>query len=218
MTDSSIVPSSPVKEAIDSNSGRFEFLKQTLTLGSLGIAGIGALFTDPARIPSDIWSKIAVLIAGISLAVTVYYSVTGLSVYANLLTSTATVAAGGQPNRPVSYYVNGLLNHARGVVVALFISFIAIVLFAGYRLFFVSINPTPEAAIDAALVLASRATKQPPDGLYLTRLELENDTFVVTYFATASNSDVTVRVSRKGGNITRLVQDKRQSDPGTRRP
>jgi hypothetical protein len=208
---------SPIKDAIDSHSGRFEFLKQTLTLASAGIAGIAALFTDPARIPADSLSKGAILIAGIGLAVAVYFSVTGLSVYANLLTATARKAAGEHPEPSVSYYAKGLRNHARGVIIGLFLAFIAIGFFAGYRLLSTTVG-TPEAAIETALALVSKETKQPPDLLHLTRLEADNDTFTVSYFVPALNSDATVRISRKDGSVIRFVQDKKSVAPGPRSP
>lgn len=200
--------SSPIKDAIDSHSGRFEFLKQTLTLTSVGIAGIAALFTDPARIPTDWLSKGAILVAGITLAAAIYYSVMGLSVYANLLTTTAREAAGENPEPSASFYANGLRDHARGVIVALFASFVAIAFFAGYRLLSTAAW-TPETAIDAASAFISKETKQPTDSLYLTRLEAENDAFTVTYFVQALNSDTTVRISKRDGTVTRLTQSKR---------
>ena len=39
MNDAAPPPSPPIKDTIDANSGRFEFLKQTLTLGLAGIGG-----------------------------------------------------------------------------------------------------------------------------------------------------------------------------------
>src|ERR1700737_4555385 len=80
---------SPVKDAIDAYSGRFEFFKQTLTLGSAGIAGIAALFTDPTRVPTDTPSKYIIGIAGLSLIIIVAFAAMGLSSYANLLTELA---------------------------------------------------------------------------------------------------------------------------------
>jgi hypothetical protein len=215
-----VVPStaaSPIKDAIDSHSGRFEFLKQTLTLASAGLAGIAALFTDPTRIPADSLSKGAILIAGITLAVAIYFSVMGLSVYANLLTTTAREAAGENPEPSASFYAKGLRNHARGVIVGLFLAFIAIGFFAGYRLFSTAAG-TPETAIETASALISKETKQPPDLLYLTRLEADTDTFTVSYSVPALNSDATVRISKKDGSVIRLVQDKKSAAPGPRKP
>jgi hypothetical protein len=209
---------SPVKDAIDCNSGRFEFLKQTLTVGSAGIAGIAALFTDPARIPADHLSKGAILVAGAFLGVVIYYAVMGLSVYANLLTTTANEAAGKASQNSASVYVDGLRHHARGVIVGLFVAFIAIGFFAGYRLFFLPTAGTAEAAIETASAFVSKETKQPSDTLYLTRLETDNDAFMVTYFVTATNSDATVRISKKDGSVIRLTQGKRSVPAGTKQP
>lgn len=203
-----VTASSPIKDAIDSHSGRFEFLKQTLTLTSAGLVGIAALFTDPARIPTDKLSKGAIFVAGITLAVAIYYAVMGLSVYANLLNATTLDAAGEHPEPPVSFYAKGLRDHARGVTVALFAAFVAIAFFAGYRLFSTTAG-SAETAIDAASALISKETKQPLDTLYLTRLETDIDAFTVTYFVQALNSDTTVRISKKDGTVIRLTQGKR---------
>jgi hypothetical protein len=212
----SATTASPVKDAIDCNSGRFEFLKQTLTLGSAGIAGIAALFTDPARIPADLLSKCAILGAGAALGTVVYYSAMGLSVYANLLTATANEAAGKPLQKPALFYVDGLRHHARGVVVGLFFAFIAIGIFAGYRLFFLTTAGSPEAAIETASLLVSKETKQPLDTLYLTRMDVDNDAFIVTYFVTLTNSDATVRISKKDGSMIRFTQDKRPVPAGSK--
>jgi hypothetical protein len=213
-----MAPSSPVKDAIDCNSGRFEFLKQTLTLGSAGIAGIAALFTDPTRIPADLLSKLAMFLAGTSLAFVVYYAVMGLSVYANLLAATANEAAGKPLEQPASSYFDGLRDHARGVVVALFATFIAIGLFSVNRLFFLPTVGTAESAIDAASAFVGKETRQPADTLYLMRFETDNDAFMVTYFVTATNSEATVRVSKKDGSVIRLTQDKRPVPAGAKQP
>jgi hypothetical protein len=217
MVDPSGAPS-PVKDAIDSNSGRFEFLKQTLTLGSAGIGGIAALFTAPARIPSDPVSKASILVGGVARGFVIYYSVMGLSVFANLLTATTNEAAGKPSPQPVSFYVNGLRDHARGVVIGLFVAFYALSFFAFYRLYFLLTGATAEAAIETASAFVSKETKQPPETLNLTRLETDNDAFSVTYIVTATNSEATVRISKKDGSVVRLIQDKKSVPSGAKQP
>src|ERR1700722_10057266 len=84
-------PPSPLKDTIDANSGRFEFLKQTLTLGLAGIGGVAALFTDPSRVPGDTFSKWGLVLAGGGPVLVVAFAVMGLSAYANLQTVSAKV-------------------------------------------------------------------------------------------------------------------------------
>lgn len=92
MNDAAPPPSPPIKDTIDANSGRFEFLKQTLTLGLAGIGGVAALFTDPSRVPSDTFSKWVLVLAGAGLVFVVAFAVMGLSAYANLLTVSAKIS------------------------------------------------------------------------------------------------------------------------------
>jgi hypothetical protein len=213
-------PATPltVKDAIDLNSGRFEFLKQTLTLGSAGIAAIAALFTDTARIPSDLLSKWVIFVAGLALAVVIYNSVMGLSVYANVLIATAEEAAGGTPSRPASMFVLSLRNHARGVVIGLFAVFVSLGIFASYRLFFLPTTTTAETAIESAASLISKEMKQPVDSLYLSRVETDNDAFLVTFLVGATNSEATVRLAKKDGSLIRLNQDKKVSPSAGKQP
>jgi hypothetical protein len=200
-------PSSPVKDAIDSNSGRFEFLKQTLTLGLAGIAGIAALFTDQTRVPADSVSKWTIFLAAIGLSIVVSFAVMGLSAYANLLAATASDSL----RQNASFYAKGVRNHARGVIIGLVISFVSFAVFAGYRLFFFSAVGTPESAIETSSTLVSKEVKQPPEALYLTRLEADNEAFTVNFFVAATNSEATVRVSKKDGSVMRLTQEKKAS-------
>jgi hypothetical protein len=205
MANGTSVPS-PVKDAIDTNSGRFEFLKQTLTLGSAGIAGIAALFTDPSRIPSDVLSKLAILVGAVGLAIVVAYATMGLSTYANLLTITASDDPEVRKRAPT--YVRGLRDHARIVILGLAVAFFGIGLFALYRLFFASNAGTVEAALDTAVALVSRETKQPQESLSLVRMEAEADAYTVAYSIPAANSQAIVRISRKDGSVIRMVQNK----------
>jgi hypothetical protein len=198
---------SPVKDAIDANSGRFEFLKQALTLGSAGIAGLAALFTDPTRVPADGFSKGTVLGGAIGLGIVVAFAIMGLSTYANLLTATASSDAKIQERVPV--YAEGVRNHARWVIIGLISGFLGLGLFAGYRLLFASAAATPESAIEAATVLVSKETKQPAEGLLLTRMEADNDAFTVTYSLGTVGREVIVRVSKRDGSILRLTQEKK---------
>src|SRR5271170_837708 len=122
-----------VKDAIDAHSGRFEFFKQTLTLGSVGLAGIAALFTDPARIPTDVVSISTLAIAGLALIFIVAYAAMGLSTYANLLVGLARannlIPTSRQSRRSPAYYSDGITRHAQIIVIALFAAWISLTLF-----------------------------------------------------------------------------------------
>lgn len=205
------ITTTPVKDVIDANSGRFEFLKQALTLGSAGIAGVAALFTDPARVPADTLSKWAIFGGAVGLAIVVAFAIMGLSAYANLLTVTSSGDARVRSRAPA--YAKGVRDHARVVIIGLTIGFLGIGLFASWRLFLVSPAGTPEAAIEAAGTMVSGQTKQPRDTLYLTRIEADRDAYIVTYHVAATKSVATVRVSRKDGDIILFTQEHGEPKP-----
>ncbi len=182
----------------------FEFLKQTLTLGLAGIAGVAALFTDPTRIPADTVSKWAILGGAIGLGGVVLFAIMGLSSYANLLTATASSDAVVRKCAPT--YAKGVRDHARVVVLALTVAFIGIGFFACYRLFSAPTTGTPESAIEMAAALISKETKQPPDRLYLMRMEADDDAFTVTYQVAATSSE---------GNGTCVEEGRERHPPHT---
>jgi hypothetical protein len=202
MANGTITPPSPVKDTIDSNSGRFEFLKQALTLGLAGIAGVAALFTDSSRVPADTFSKWTIFGSAIGLALVVAFAIMGLSTYANLLTATASSDTRLQSR--ISVYANGVRNHGQVVMIGLMISFVCVAGFAVHQLFFISPTGTPESAIDAAQKFASKAAQQPPGSLSFRHMESDNDAYVVTYLVPATNSEISVRLSKKDGSIIQV--------------
>lgn len=213
---------SPVKTAIDIQSGRFEFFKQTLTLGSAGIAGIAALFTDTSRIPTEMPSKYAVAVAGMALIFMVAFAAMGLSTYANLLTAlgreSGLLPSTKRPHRPSTTFIIGIVHHANVIIVALFVTWFSLTFFAGFRLF-VSAKPSIEAAITTARMLVSKETGQPSESLFLTRLEAKNGTYVVTYSIQAVPSETTVTISTSDGTVTGIVQERKTTAPaGAKQP
>jgi hypothetical protein len=78
----------PLKYTIDAQSGRFEFFKHTLTFSAAGLAGMAALFTDPAKIPIDVFSKATLIWCGFFFAATLLACLLGISTYSNLLLAT----------------------------------------------------------------------------------------------------------------------------------
>lgn len=194
---------SPVKDAIDANSGRFEFLKQSLTLGLAGIGGVAALFTDPSRIPADNLSKILLLVAGAGLLFVVAFAIMGLSTYANLLMVTA---KNPLDQNEVKKFTKGVRNHARVVIISLFAALVGTVCFAGIRLF--ASSTSPDGAVSIAADFVAKQTKLTTDRIHFSRMEAENDGYVVTFAVPTTSSDMTVRVSTKDGTITQVAQQK----------
>jgi hypothetical protein len=72
-------------EEIEAQSGRFEFLKQCLTLGLAGLAGTAALFTDASKLPTLTLTIITLGVFGVALVAITGGSLFGISGYANLL-------------------------------------------------------------------------------------------------------------------------------------
>jgi hypothetical protein len=194
---------SPLKDTIDANSGRFEFLKQSLTLGLAGIGGVAALFTDPSRIPSDTLPKWMLVFAGAGLLFVVAFAIMGLSAYANLLTVTAKVPGDKQE---VTKYSNGVRNHARVVIVALFVALIGTVAFAVDRLF--APAATPGGAVAAAADFVAKETKLTTDRIRFAGMTTDNDFYVVTYSVPTIGTDYTVRVAKKDGSLTQVTPQK----------
>jgi hypothetical protein len=202
---------SPVKDAIDAYSGRFEFLKQTLTLGSAGIAGMAALFTDPTRVPTDTFSKWVVSSAGLSLILIVAFAAMGLSAYANFLTELSRDARLIDTENVSSnskVYARGVIGHSQVIIIGLFLVWGSLTFFAGIKLF-APFSTSADTALTIARTIASKETGQPPQSLYLARLDIENDDFVAIYDANAVQSQITIRVSKKDGTVTKVVQDKK---------
>jgi hypothetical protein len=175
---------SPLKDTIDTNSGRFEFLKQTLTLGLAGIGGIAALFTDPSRVPSDTCSKWMLLCAGTGLLFVVAFAVMGLSAYANLLTVAARVPRKADD---VDKYSKGVRDHAR--------------LFTP--------PTTPEGAVTTAASFVATETKLTADMVHFDKMETDGDAYVVTFSVPTTGNAFTVRVAKKDGSVAQVSQQKK---------
>ncbi|RQH12674.1 hypothetical protein [Bradyrhizobium sp. RP6] len=197
-------PPSSLKDTIDANSGRFEFLKQTLTLGLAGIGGVAALFTDPSRVPADGLAKWMLVVAGAGLLVVVAFAIMGLSAYANLLTVTAR-----DPSDPdgVTKYANGVRDHARVVIIGLSVALFFTATFAVNRLF--ASSNSPESAIAAAAGFVANETKLTTDRIHFAGMVADNDAYVVTFSVPTTGNDFTVRVAKKDGSVTQVAQQKK---------
>jgi len=156
----------PVKEAIDAQSGRFEFFKQALTLGSAGIAGLAAILTDETKIPQTILRKLLVAGCGVLLLATIVAAVWGISVYANLLTRLQD--EGGRPptagaKRTSATARASVVTHARATFVTL--SLAALMLFV-YAAVLLATGPTGAKPTDETrIALIASAQKTAADAL-----------------------------------------------------
>lgn len=197
-------PPPPIKDTIDANSGRFELLKQTLTLGLAGIGGVAALFTDPSRVPSDDFSKWVLVVAGAGLVFVVAFAIMGLSAYANLLTVSA---KNPRQEADVVKYSNGVRNHARIVIVALSMALAGTVTFAVNRLF--APPTTPEGAVTTAAGFVAKETKLTADMIHFDKMETNGDAYVVTFSVPATGNGFTVRVAKRDGSVAQATQQKK---------
>lgn len=197
-------PPPPIKDTIDANSGRFELLKQTLTLGLAGIGGVAALFTDPSRVPSDDFSKWVLVVAGAGLVFVVAFAIMGLSAYANLLTVSA---KNPRQEADVEKYSNGVRNHARIVIVALSMALAGTVTFAVNRLF--APPTTPEGAVTTAAGFVAKETKLTADMIHFDKMETNGDAYVVMFSVPATGNGFTVRVAKRDGSVAQATQQKK---------
>lgn len=197
-------PPPPIKDTIDANSGRFEFLKQTLTLGLAGIGGVAALFTDPSCVPSDDFSKRVLVVAGAGLIFVVAFAVRGLSAYANLLTVSA---KNPREEEDVEKYSNGVRNHARIVIVSLSVTLAGTVTFAVNRLF--APPTTPEGAVTTAAGFIVKETKLTTDMIHFDKMETASDAYVVTFSVPTTGNGFPILVAKKDGSVAQATQQKK---------
>jgi hypothetical protein len=150
----------PVQKTIDVQSGRFEFFKQLLTLSAGGLAGMAALFTDPAKVPSDLFSRLCVGLAGLGLGACVLTCLSGISVYSNLLVLTDRGA------ERVPRVAHSMVNHARLAVGAIVLAALSLFAFAVWMLLRGPLPPDRAATAQGPLsvtVIVDRL--DPPRGL-----------------------------------------------------
>jgi hypothetical protein len=202
--------SSGTKDTIEAQSGRFEFFKQSLTLSSAGLAGIAALFTDQARVPIDLWSRIFVGSIGLALLFVVFFSLAGLSTYANLLTAVARTLPvlhldlKDQSNtKSPSYYANGMVKHARGLFGSLFLASIFILLFAGLKL--MSQSNSLEAALTAGRLAVARESRVEEPSVQVERFNTDQNKVFITYITGSQRFHVVI--SREGPKIIEFSRE-----------
>jgi hypothetical protein len=205
----------PVKSVVDRQSGRFEFFKQTLTLSAAGLAGLAALLIDPTKIPVYLFSRIVVAWCALFLAATLLACLLGISTYSNLLVIVAADSEQGSSEEPrAERFAVRVVHYARITLIGLLLSGLGLLVFAGSMVLRGPYSiTTAEAALATARALVSKETGQPPERLFLTRMEAKDDALVVTYHAETISSEMAVEISKKDGAVIGIKQSKIATTP-----
>src|SRR5579863_1601358 len=69
----------PIRDAIDAESGRFEYFKHALILGAAGIAGLAAILTDETKVPETPLRKWLLGACGVIFLLLIVTAVFGIS-------------------------------------------------------------------------------------------------------------------------------------------
>jgi hypothetical protein len=180
-----------VKDEIDAQSGRLEFLKQALTLGLAGLAGTAAFFTEPSKIPTDAWSIGAIVIMGLALLSTVGASLMGLSVYANLLKAHAS-------REPADAFRTSIIQHAKHVFVTISLTAIA---FATYAALQLSHRNRPMITSVEALGIARTAIGVSGCDATFETLSYRGGSVILTFQSQACQRRYSAEIQRDGGEV-----------------
>lgn len=191
-----------LKDTIDSQSGRFEFFKQCLTLGAAGLAGVAALFSDPDKIPNGFITKLIVGSVGLSLVLVVAFALFGLSSYANLLRVKTRELA----NEPISkiytpkFYENDIISHARKITISLAAASAFLFMFAAKQIF-IPDSIEIEDAVSSSLAFLKSNLPDEGAGAKFVKLQTASNMYIVVYNLPKTNSDVAVVISKKDGAV-----------------
>jgi len=185
---------SPVKEAIESQSGRLELLKQALTLGLAGVAGLAALFIDADKVPAGFWIKGLICARGVALLAVAALAICGIGAYANFLRQTETSGQNADHYRKwIAHFINACL-------VALFVAGLLLIAFAATRIF--SANALgPETALTTARSFAEKQLTSPAQSLVLDKFASDPADYVVHYVVEPTNVTYVIRVHRASGEL-----------------
>jgi hypothetical protein len=211
---SELTKSDPVKDDIDAQSGRFEFFKLTSTLGTAGLGGMAALFTDSTKIPSDLGSIILAGSCGVLFILTVFSCVSGEYSYANLLSARAreTKIASSDDQRPIRIkaFEKSILNYSKLAYVTLLCTGLALLSFAGLRMFYHS-SVSPEAALDVARQLISKEVDRENEWIQLEHLGVEGGDFLIKFGISPGLRKYIVRIGRKTGQVEEIGEENTKS-------
>ena len=211
---------SRVKELIQAQSGRFEFLKQALTLSSAGLAGFSIFFTEPDRTPDSLLVRVVIILAGIGLLFVTGAALSGIGSYANFLRKTETetrAAAVGtaatavttasttttvpvptkQSKKTAEYYRKDVVMHANCCLVGLFITGIILMVFAGLRIF----SPDqlgPEQALHRGREIIRDEVARPGQSITLDSFNSDSGGYSVKFVIEPSHDTYLIKLKKTG--------------------
>lgn len=199
---------SELKNTIDSQSGRFEFLKQCLTLGSAGLAGVAAVFSDPEKIPSGSGARFLVCLIGISLISTVGFALFGISSYANLLrlkTRQVTQEDVDKGYTPDNLEKN-ITGQAKGVMFSLFIACGLLFGFAAKQVIWQN-TADIEDAVTSALKFVKTNIPENGLGARFVKLQSLSNSYIIVFQLPNNGKYVAVTVLKKDGSVSAVESD-----------
>jgi len=175
---------SAVREAAEAQAGRLEVVRQAITVGLAGLAGVGILlFTDSGTYLNRLGMKVAAG-AGVALVLSLVASIHTLTTYANYIRVLGG-EAGAAPRvphaRPSRDYEAGIKIHLLMLYVLLSVAALA-VLAIGYSRWFVPDRGENEA-IERGRQLISLQTGISPKALQLAIVEKTGSDYVIAYAA-----------------------------------
>lgn len=180
-----------VKETVEAQSGRFEFLKQALTLGSAGIAGFSIFFTEPDKLPESFGIRFIIFLGGLGLLVVTGAALSGIGSYANLLRRiekeenariTGVSIPADEPQQDSNFYRKDTVRHATICLWGLFISALILVVFAGLRIFLPSGEAGPEQALNHARAIVKNQIAAPSQTYTLEGFSTDPDGYSAIFY------------------------------------
>jgi hypothetical protein len=206
-----VVHFSAVKEVVEIESGRFEFFKQMLTMGLAAIAGLAAIFTEPDKIPGELVSRITIVLFAVSAIVVVIWSAMGISTYANHLRDVDNLSRNPDSEdlkKKLAQTGRGMLSHAKVTLVSATVGALALIAFAGAKLFILHPSSANESA-EKAIAAANRFVKALPGNPEIAGLDhfqIEGPDYVVTYFSNQDPHKYIVRVGRDSNEVSEATR------------
>lgn len=184
----------PLKDEIDAQSGRFEFFKQSLTLGLAGLAGTAAFFTDASKIPENLSSILVVITMGFALIGTVGFSLMGLSVYANLLKAHAN-------GETIDRFRTSMVGHARYVFIMICVIAVAFVIYAGLQ---IASRPAPKISSVEAIGIARQAIGASGCASEFLKLSSRKKSFIIIFQSAGCRRRYAIEIQGGDGEVSSI--------------
>jgi hypothetical protein len=204
--------SNPVKNAIDSQSGRLEFLKQILTISSTGLGGAAYFFADSGRIPHELSQRVTLLLAVFFLALTVWYSLMGMATYSNLIRQLKREAENPfiettpRSERLSSRHERAILHFARGTIVALGLAGVGLALFLGLRISGVASTNSPERAMNVARQLISNQTNHDINQIQVETFEAGSGQYRISVNVMPEHAIYNIKINTVNGMVEGIAR------------